>query len=134
MTMQKSGQRMPRWGAVDEVQKAAGAAELREMAGDRPDLLAEVAGVSLGSSEGKVPEYRAHARAIAELYRAAGADEGMIPAWIEEGRRRAEAARRRPPFSGGVRPSGCPARVGHDYASGPSRCPGAGHNAVKGGK
>ena len=41
------------------------------MAGDRPDLLAEVAGVSLGSSEGKVPEYRAQARAIAELYRAA---------------------------------------------------------------
>jgi len=104
------------------------------MAGDRPDLLAEVAGVSLGSSEGKVPEYRAQARAIAELYRAAGADEGMIPAWIEEGRRRAEAARRRPPFSGGVRPSGCPARVGHDDASGPSCCPGAGHNAVKGGK
>jgi hypothetical protein len=42
--------RHARWDAMDEAQKAEGAAALREVAGDRPDLLAEVAGVSLGTA------------------------------------------------------------------------------------
>jgi hypothetical protein len=87
---------------ADEAQKAAGAAELREIAGSRADLLAEVAGIGLGTAEGKGPEYLAQGQAVAELCRLAGAYEDLIPAWIEEGRRRAGAARR-PPFSGGVR-------------------------------
>jgi hypothetical protein len=40
------------------------------------------------------------ARSAARLCRMAGADPEAIPAWIEEGRRRSENARR-PPFSEG---------------------------------
>jgi hypothetical protein len=61
-------------------------------------LLVEVAGVALGAAEGKGGEYQAQAQAIAELCRLAGADEPPIGQWVEEGRRRAEAARH-PPFS-----------------------------------
>jgi hypothetical protein len=74
-------------------------AELREiLAGrdDGPALLAEVAGVRLGFYEGEPGEPRA--RAVARFCIAADADESLIPEWIEEGRRRAEAARF-PPFS-----------------------------------
>jgi hypothetical protein len=92
---------------MTEDQAAAGAAELRELAGGRTDLLAETAGLAIGTAERKGPEYRARGQAVAELCRTAGADESLIPEWIEEGRRRAEA-RRHPPFSGGVRPLGCP--------------------------
>jgi hypothetical protein len=81
-------------------------AELREVAGDRPDLLAEEAGILIGASEGRPDEPRA--RAAAQLCIAAGADESLIPGWVEEGRRRAEAARHLP-FSGGVRSLGGPA-------------------------
>jgi hypothetical protein len=52
----------------------------------------------LGTAEAKDPEYEAQAQAIAELCRLAGADESLIPQWMEEGRRRAEI-RRHPPFS-----------------------------------
>ena len=90
--------RHARWGQLNQAQKTAGAAELREVAGGRCDLLAEEAGITLGTSRGKGPEYRAQAEAITELCRLAGADESLIPEWIEEGRRRAEAARL-PPFS-----------------------------------
>ena len=44
---------------MDEAQKAEGAAALREVAGDRSDLLAQVAGIMLGTAEGKGPEYQA---------------------------------------------------------------------------
>jgi hypothetical protein len=84
----------------------AGAAELRELAAGRADLLAEAAGLALGTAALKRPEYIAQARAIAELCRLAGADESLIPQWVAEGRRRAEAARL-PPFS---RPGPAPRR------------------------
>jgi len=90
--------RHARWGGLTEAEMAAGAAELREIAEQRADLLAEVAGLALGTSEGKGEEYRAQAQAVAELCYLAGADEPLIPGWIEEGRRRAEI-RRKPPFS-----------------------------------
>lgn len=90
--------RHARWGALTEAEKAAGSAELREVAGDRGDLLAEAAGITLGAAEGRGDEYLAQARAVAELCCLAGADEDLIPQWIEEGRRRAEVARL-PPFS-----------------------------------
>jgi hypothetical protein len=79
-----------------DAQKATGAAELREIAGDRPDLLAEVAGLAVGTAEGKGPEYAARAQAIAELCRLVGAYEQEILAWVEEGKRRV-GARRMPP-------------------------------------
>ena len=90
--------RHARWGALDESEKAAGAAELREIAGGRADLLAEVAGLALGTAASKGDEYRARAEAVAGLCLLAGADQALIPQWTEEGRRRAEAARH-PPFS-----------------------------------
>jgi hypothetical protein len=73
-------------------------AELREVAGDRSELLAEVAGLAIGTAEGKGPEYEGQAQAVAELCRLAGADESLIPQWIETGRERVAAAGR-PPFS-----------------------------------
>lgn len=88
------------WGTLSEAELTAAVAELRQVAGDRPDLLAEEAGILIGASEGRLDEPRA--RAAAQLLIAAGADEALIPAWVEEGRRRAEAARH-PPFSGGIR-------------------------------
>ena len=97
--------RLSRWGALDDAQADAAAAELREMAGGRADLLAEVAGIRLGTAESKSPEYVAQAEAIARLCRAAGAEAQAISEWAEEGRRRAAAARR-PPAGGGVRGGG----------------------------
>lgn len=99
-------QRHARWGALTEDEMAAGVAELREIAAGRSDLLAEVAGIAVGTAEGRGDEYRAQAQAVAGLCLAAGADEDLIPEWTEEGRRRAEL-RRHPPFS---RPGRTPPR------------------------
>jgi hypothetical protein len=96
--------RLSRWGALDDAQAVAAAAELRELAGGRGDLLAEVAGIRLGTSEHKGAEYVHQAAAIARLCRAAGADLEAIGEWTEEGRRRAAAARRPSP-GGGARPA-----------------------------
>lgn len=88
--------RHAQWRAPTEAEIAAAVAELREVAGDRPDLLAEEAGIVLGFHEGGLDEPRA--KAAARLLIAAGAGESLIPQWIQEGRRRSEAARL-PPFS-----------------------------------
>ncbi len=66
----------------------------------RAELLAEVAGVEEGFSEGGLDEPLA--RQAAALCRKAGADPEAMPEWIAEGRRR-RAAGRMPPPSGGVR-------------------------------
>ena len=81
-------------GKIDDMEQAV--AELREVAGDRSDLLAELAGVSLGLAEGGMPPLAPRYRAEAELARAAGADEGQIEQWIEIGRKRAGQARLTP--------------------------------------
>jgi hypothetical protein len=94
-------QRHANWHQLTEAETAAAVAELRVIIGGRhdgPALLAEEAGLAIGAAEGRGEEYQAKARVIAELCRLAGADEQAIPAWTEEGRRRAEA-RRLPPFS-----------------------------------
>jgi hypothetical protein len=88
--------RHARWREPTESEIAAAVVELRQVAGDRPDLLAEEAGILLGSSTGRPDESRS--RAAAQLCIAAGGDESLIPRWIQEGRRRAEAAHK-PPFS-----------------------------------
>ncbi len=100
-----TARRHARWDALAADQKA-GVAELREVTGDRSDLLVEVAGIATGTAEGKGEEYLEQGRAAAELCIAAGADESLIPGWIQEGRRRAEAAQH-PPFS---RPTRTPRR------------------------
>jgi hypothetical protein len=98
--------RHARWHKPSEAETAVAVAELREAAGDRSDLLAEVAGLLLGFHEGGLDEARA--KAAASFCLAASADAGQVERWTQEGRRRAEAARL-PPFSGGVRPLGAPA-------------------------
>jgi hypothetical protein len=74
-------------------------AELAALAGGRADLLAEVAGLFEGTSDGEPDEPLA--RSAARLCRLAGADPEAIPAWIAEGRRR-RANASRPPFAGGA--------------------------------
>jgi hypothetical protein len=89
-----------RWRDLSEAEEAAATAALREVAAGRADLLAEVAGILEGFSEGQLNERLA--RQAAGLCRAAGADPEVIAAWIAEGRRRAASASQ-PPFSGGLR-------------------------------
>ena len=74
--------------------------ELRELAGDRADLLAEAAGVQLGR-EGQPDE--GWRRRTAALCVAAGADESQVHRWAEVGRERARMASRRP-YTGSEEP------------------------------
>jgi hypothetical protein len=86
-----------RWRRLSTEEEAAALAGLRALAAGRADLLAEVAGIFEGTSEGELDEPLA--QCAAWLCRQAGADPAAIPAWIEEGRRRSANARQ-PPFSG----------------------------------
>src|SRR5712671_5718328 len=81
-----------RWRELTGDEEAAAVAALRELAGGRADLLAEVAGLLEGAAEGDLDEPLV--RQAAGLCRKAGADPHAIPAWAEEGRRRRAAARR----------------------------------------
>jgi hypothetical protein len=90
--------RHARWGGLTEAKEAAGAAELREVAAGRTDLLAEELGIELGFAETQGEHERVRAEQIARLCRLAGADEDLIPQWTEVGRERAEKAGK-PPFS-----------------------------------
>jgi len=83
-------------------ERAAAVAALRELASGRADLLAEVAGIFEGTSEGELDEPLA--RQAAQLCRDAGADPDAVPAWVEEGRRRRKRAGL-PPFSAATRRS-----------------------------
>jgi hypothetical protein len=78
-------------------EEAAALAELAEVADGRIDLLGQEAGLAIGfhDQDADAPVYLQ----IAQLCIKAGADTAVISRWIEEGRRRAAAARRRP-FTG----------------------------------
>jgi hypothetical protein len=76
---------------LTEGEEAEALASLIELAAGRTDLLAQVAGLAIGFSEGAPDEPRQ--RQVAQLLIKAGADQGLIPVWVEVGRRRAEAAR-----------------------------------------
>jgi hypothetical protein len=82
------------WRELAQDEQDAALTELRELAGGRADLLAEVAGIFEGASEGELDEPLA--RQAAQLCRLACADEALMPRWIEEGRRRAAVSRIRP--------------------------------------
>ena len=97
-----------RWRELARDEQDTAVTELRELADERADLLAEVAGIFEGTSEGELDEPLA--RQAAHLCRLAGADETLIPHWIAEGRRRAGAARTRP-HSGQPRGTPLPAPV-----------------------
>jgi hypothetical protein len=86
-----------RWRDLTADEEAAAVTALRDLAGGRADLLAEVPGILEAASEGEPGEPLA--RQAADLCRKAGADPEAIPRWVAEGRRRAEN-RRRPPFGG----------------------------------
>jgi hypothetical protein len=83
-----------RWRPLTADEEAAAVTELQALAGGRADLLAEVAGIFEGTSEGELDEPLA--RQAAHLCRLAGADETLILQWAAEGKRRAAAARMRP--------------------------------------
>jgi hypothetical protein len=89
-----------KWRPLTGEEETAAIAELQALAGGRADLLAQVAGIFEGTSEGEMDEPLTGQ--AAGLCRKAGADSEAIPGWVAEGRRRREAARK-PPFSGGVR-------------------------------
>jgi hypothetical protein len=77
-------------------------AAVAALVGGRPDgpaLLAEIAGIMLGTA--RWPEDTDQAERSAELLKAAGADQELIPHWVEVGRRRVAAAAK-PPFGSGV--------------------------------
>ena len=78
-----------------EAETAAAVGELREIAGGRGDLLAEVAGLLIGYYRHTAEEPRA--RAAAYYCMAAGAEVRLIPRWIEVGCARVAAARLIPP-------------------------------------
>ena len=67
-----------------EVSEAESVGQLRELAAGRTDLLAEVAGIALGVSEGRIDGYLG--RRIADLCIAAGADQDQLAGWVAEGR------------------------------------------------
>jgi hypothetical protein len=73
----------------------AAVSELTEGRADGPALLAEIAGIMLGTA--RWPEDTDQAERSAELLKAAGADQDLVPRWTEVGRQRAAAAAR-PPF------------------------------------
>ena len=83
-----------KWRPLRSDEEDQAVAELATLAGGRADLLAQVAGIFEGASEGELDEPLA--RCAARLCRLAGADPEKIPAWIEEGRRRRAAARKAP--------------------------------------
>jgi hypothetical protein len=78
----------------------AAVAELRELAGERQDLLAEHAGLALGWAEAVEPVLAYRFRVEADLCIVAGADPERIRQWIPVGRERAEAAMQAP-YTGG---------------------------------
>ena len=90
-----------RWRPLTAAEHDAAVAALRELAGGRADLLAHVAGILTGASEGQLDEPLA--RQAAGLCIDAGADPELVPQWIEEGRRRRAAA--------GAAPFSAPRRI-----------------------
>ena len=73
----------------------AAVAELVDGRPDRAALLAETAGIMLGTA--RWPEDADQAERSADLLKAAGADQEAIPRWVEIGRQRV-AAVAKPPF------------------------------------
>jgi len=78
----------------DPLDVDAALAELREIAGDRGDLLAERAGVILAFRDEDERDGRWPSRALqAALCIAAGADLTQLTRWIHEGQERAQRIR-----------------------------------------
>jgi hypothetical protein len=78
-------------GQLSGAEQQEAAATLSQVAQGRADLLAESAGLAIGTHEGGRDEAR-HLQA-AQLCIEAGADLSLIPQWVEEGRHRADGRR-----------------------------------------
>jgi hypothetical protein len=89
-----AAQRHAPWREPTEAETATAVEELREIAGGRDDLLAEVAGLLIGFYRGTIEEPKA--RVAAQYCMAAGADLDLIPHWTDVGRCRAAVARQTP--------------------------------------
>jgi hypothetical protein len=87
-------------GTITSEARAQAIAELQAEAAGRTDLLAEHAGISLAFAEVRQGWEAVIGRLRAELAIQAGADETLIPVWLETGRERAAEARS-VPFTGG---------------------------------
>jgi hypothetical protein len=96
--------RLARARPLTDAERRDAAAMLGQVARGRADLLAESAGLAIGTHEGGPDEAR-HLQA-AQLCIDAGADPSLVPQWIEEGRRRAAGA------AGRVSPAGTPTAAG----------------------
>lgn len=70
-------------------QRQAAIAELQELAGDRPDLLGQVAGLMLGTAPSDHPQQK---QIAAALLIEAGADPAVVEEWIPVGAERAQRA------------------------------------------
>lgn len=81
------------WREPTPEETAAAAAELQSVAQGRADLLAEEAGIELGTGEGGL--YERFQRIAASFCIAAGADPDLIGQWISVGRQRAARDRAR---------------------------------------
>ena len=88
-----------KWRPLTGDEENAAVSELRKLVGGRADLLAEVADLFEGTSEGRLDEPLC--RQGAGLCRLAGADLEAFPVWIDEGRPPGDAAQMPRP-SGGV--------------------------------
>ncbi len=83
-------------GALTEQSWSQAVAELPELAGNRPDLLAEHAGVALGLADDGRDNFPGQHEMRAELCILADADAGQIERWRPVGYSRAVAARQIP--------------------------------------
>lgn len=86
-------------GRIEDQDRAV--AELRDLAGSRPHLLAEHTGVCLGWAEVTASAEAPGFRAQADLCKAAGAPDDLIAHWIETGRQRRRSTRATPYTGGG---------------------------------
>jgi hypothetical protein len=89
-----TARRHARWRSLTEAEESQAVTELADLAQGRADLLAQVAGLQIGCYEGDIDEPRR--RQAADLLLKAGADQTLIPAWIEVGRERVRNARHIP--------------------------------------
>jgi hypothetical protein len=107
-----TARRYARWDEPDEETTGAAVAELRKIADGRTDLLAEVAGILLGTSEDELDELLAR---DAGFCCAAGVDSALIPSGSrEEGRQRAATS---PPAAARGWACCSPVGSGHELGS-----------------
>lgn len=80
-------------GTITPEREAEAVAALAALADGRRDLLAEHAGILLGTTDGEPEPLAMQRRLAARLCILAGADESLIPQWREIGRERSAYAR-----------------------------------------